>query len=109
MSLLNPNWLKIDQHTTALIASGWSDIVADNIDNEIRVICGNRGVEIAVDGSGFMTSGYLRSIFTDYALFGVLIGNWGMNDSDTPVYRDKANYYWRQYEIKVKGLSPMAV
>ena len=109
MSLLNPEWVDFDKHTRKLNASGWYTEVSDTIDNEILSVCGQRGVTIPTDISGYIDSPFLRSLCVDYAVFTMLVGNWGVRDNDAQVYSDKANYHWGQYEKKLKNLNSILV
>ena len=109
MSLLNPEWVEFDKHTRALKSSGWYTEVSETIDNEILSACGQRGVTIPTDIDGFIDSPFLRSLSVDYAVFTMLVGNWGVREGDAQVYSDKANYHWGQYEKKLKNLNSILV
>jgi len=109
MSLINPIWLDVDKHTKALKASGWYDTVSDTIDNSIIAVCAQRGVTIPTDVDGYIDSPFLRIIAVDFAIFSMLVGNWGVRDSDSQVYKEKASYHWGQYDKNVKMLCPSLV
>jgi hypothetical protein len=110
MSLINPVWLDFDKHTKALNASGWYATCEDTIDNKIISDCIQRGITIPTDGvTGFIDSPFLRSVAVDYAVFMLLVGNWGVRSEDDQVYRDKAQYHWSQYDKAIKNLCPTLV
>ncbi len=105
MSLINPEWIQYDKHTKKLYSTNWYAICEDQIDNQLKSDCMERGVTITTDEvTGFITSPFLRSVAVDYAIFCMLVGNWGMNDSDVQLFRDKAQYHWSQYDKAKKNL-----
>ena len=107
---INPLWLDFDKHTKALGLSGWYSDVSDTVDNHIDAICIERGISsIPVDQNGYIDSPFLRSIAVDYAVFTMLVGNWGVVDTDAGIYQDKAQYHWGQYDKNVKNLCPSLV
>ncbi len=109
MSLVNPEWIKYDKHTRALETSGWYEICEDQIDNQIKRDCIERGITIPTDASGFIESPVLRAVAEEYAMFCMLIGNWGMGDNDRELFREKAQYHWSQYDKSIKNLCPTLV
>lgn len=104
--LINTDWLKFDRHAKMLVEQNlYTQEVSDTVDNNIISVCEQYGVDIPVDGSGYIDSPHIRKLAVDYAIFTLFTGNWGVVDSDKDVFSEKASYHEKQYRDAVAELT----
>jgi hypothetical protein len=115
MGYINPEWLNSDEHARALKAADKYDQYTDAVDRQIIIDCLDVGIlqtEIPVDIlTGFTTSLHLRQLGVSYAMYALFSGHWGVRDTSSDIYRDKAERYYREYRdlrgrltaTKIKG------
>jgi len=105
MGYINPDWITGDKHAKNLYDAGVYTDIEVNVDAKLYRDCADRGIDIPVDGSGFVDSVYLQSIASLLALWYLFEkGAKGIRDSDTDIYEIKAMGNQQQYRDAITSL-----
>ena len=106
MGYINPDWITGDKHAKQLYDAGVYTTVEVNIDSKIYRDCYDLGIDIPVDGSGYIDSVYLQSVMSLLALWYLFAkGGRGIRDNDVDVYADKAMSNQQQYRDALSQLT----